>query len=106
MGDWCTTDLQVKIRTHSDTALIGQIATIKTVNNMICSVYLPAEDRTVAVKSDHLEPIPPGLGDSFKVIMGDDRESVGVVHQIDGHKAIVQINDETTYKSLAELCMI
>lgn len=106
MGDWCTTDLQVKIRTHSDTALIGQAATIKTVNNMICSVYLPAEDRTVAVKSDHLEPIPPGPGDSFKVIMGDDRESIGIVHRIEGHKAIVQINDETTYKSLSELCLI
>lgn len=106
MGDWCTTDLRVKIRTNKDAALIGQEATIKTVNNMVCSVYLPAEDRTVAVNSDHLEPIPPGPGETFKVIMGDDRESIGVVHQIDGQKAIVQINDETTYKSLAELCLI
>lgn len=106
MGDWCTTDLQVKIRSHSDPALIGQTATIKTVNNMICSVYLPAEERTVAVESDQLEPIAPQAGDHFKVITGEDRESIGVVHSVDNNKAICTINDETTYKSLSELCLI
>lgn len=96
----------MKIRTSSDTALIGQTATIKTVTNVTCSVYLLAEERMVAVESDQLEPIPPGPGDQFKVIMGEDRESVGVVHSIDGNKAICTINNETTYKSLSELCLI
>lgn len=104
MGDWCTTDLQVKIRSHADSALIGQQAIIKTVNNMSISVYLPAEERTVAVDSDGLEPVLPGPGDSFKVITGEDRESFGVVHSIDGNKAICTVNGETTYKPLSELC--
>lgn len=73
---------------------------------MICSVYLPAEERTVAVESDQLEPIPPGVNDHFKVIMGEDRESIGVVLTIDNNRAICNINDETTYKSLSELCLI
>lgn len=106
LGDWCTTDIQVKIRNHMDSALVNQNGIIRTISNMLCSVYLPAEDRSVSVDSDQLEPIQPGPGDKFKVIMGEDRESTGVVHSIDGNKAICVIGNETTYKSLNELCKI
>lgn len=104
LGDWCTTEIHVKIRTHSDLALVNQIGVIHTVSNVLCSVYLPAEERRVSVESDQLEPIPPDVGDNFKVIMGEDRESVGVVHAIEGSKAICLINGVTTYKSMKELC--
>lgn len=106
LGDWCTTDIHVKIRSHSDPALVGQNGIIRTVSNMMCSVYLPVEDRRVSVESEQLEPVQPNVGEDFKVIMGEDRESVGMVHSIEGNRAICIINNETTYKSLKELCKI
>lgn len=106
LGDWVTTDIHVKIRTHSDSAMVGQTAIIRTVTNMVCTVYLLAEDRTFSVESHQLEPIPPGVNESFKVILGEDRESTGVVFQIEGSRAICTINDKTTFKPLKELCRI
>lgn len=106
LGDWCTTDIHVKIRTHMDSALVGQVGIIRTVNNLMCSVYLPVEDRSVSVESDQLEPIQPNVNEEFKVIMGDDRESSGVIHSIDENKAICIINGHTSYKLLKELCKI
>lgn len=104
LGDWVTTEILVKIRSHMDAALVGQDGIIRTVNNLMCSVYLPVEDRSVSVESDQLEPIQPNVGDDFKVIMGDDREATGVVHTIDDGKAICSLNGLTVYKSLKELC--
>lgn len=104
LGDWCTTDIIVKIRTHSDIALANQNATIRTVTGNVCSVFLPAEDRTVHIESENLQPIPPAAGEYFKVIMGEDRESIGMVHAIEGNKAFCTINDKNTYKLLKELC--
>lgn len=104
MGDWCTTDIYVKIRTHSDSAMVGQTAIIRTVTNMMCTVFLLAEDRTFSVESHQLEPIPPNVGETFKVILGEDRESTGVVHSVDGTIAVCTINDKTTFKPLKDLC--
>ena len=36
----------------------------------MCSVFLPAEDRTVSIAADHLQPVQPSRGDRVKVIMG------------------------------------
>lgn len=105
-GDWCTTDISVRIRHHDDRALIGQNAIIRTVTGPVCSVFLPAEDRTVHIESDGLQPIPPGVNDHFKVIMGEDRESTGVVHNVDGSKAYCTINDKNAYRLLKELCLL
>lgn len=105
LGDWCTIDILVRVRSSTDSALDGQTAIIRTVSGHICSVFLIAEDRTVHFESDALQPIPPGVGDYFKVIMGEDRESVGVVHEIDGNKAFCTINDKSTVKLLKELCL-
>lgn len=97
MGDWCTllgTDIEVKIRIHDDTGLQGQSGIVRTVNNGVCSVFLPEEDRSVSVVSQHLEPVIPIKDDQFKVISGENRESTGKVLEIgseylvllDGHK--------------------
>lgn len=106
LGDWCTTDISVKIRSHTDLALVNQCAIIRTVTNMVCSVFLPEEDRTVAVESDQLEPIPPNVGDHFKVILGDDRESTGIVTAIEGNRAVCIINEGSALKALKELCLM
>ena len=37
----------------------------------MCSVFLPAEDRTVSIAADHLQPVQPSRGDRVKVIMGE-----------------------------------
>lgn len=104
LGDWCTTDIEVKIRSNLDTGLVGQIGVVRTVNNGICSVFLPQEDRSVSVESQRLEPVQPGPGDEFKVIMGDDRESTGKLQACEGSQAICQINGLTTYKDVRQLC--
>lgn len=104
LGDWCTTDIEVKIRTHDDAGLSGQIGIIRTVNNGICSVFLPQEDRSVSVESDQLEPVQPNPLDDFKVIMGDDRESTGKLISVSGARAICTIAGANTYKELRHLC--
>ena len=78
-GEWCSTDLEVKIRTPYDRALNGQIGYIKTVNNGACSVFLPDEDRVISLTSQYLEPVMPQPQDHFKFIFGEDRETTGIL---------------------------
>lgn len=94
-GDWCTTDIEVKIHTHDDSDLVGQTGIIRTVSNGVCSVFLRQEDRSVSIVSEHLIPVPPEVGDEFKVIYGDHRECVGkVISQSEKETSICQINDD------------
>uniref|UniRef100_A0A1B0GFA1 Spt5 C-terminal domain-containing protein n=1 Tax=Glossina morsitans morsitans TaxID=37546 RepID=A0A1B0GFA1_GLOMM len=79
ISDWHTTDIEVKIHTHDDTDLVGQTCIVRTVSNGVCSVFLRQEDRIVSLVSEHLAPVHPDIGDEFKVIHGDDGESVGKV---------------------------
>uniref|UniRef100_A0A1A9UYD5 Transcription elongation factor SPT5 n=1 Tax=Glossina austeni TaxID=7395 RepID=A0A1A9UYD5_GLOAU len=105
ISDWCTTDIEVKIHTHDDTDLVGQTCIIRTVSNGVCSVFLRQEDRIVSVVSEHLAPVHPGIGDEFKVIHGDDRESVGkVVSQADKVTSICKLNDEIKMLPTLYLC--
>lgn len=89
-----------------DQALIGQTGIIRTVSNQMCSVYLPVEDRSVSVDSEHLEPVYPAMGEEFKAISGEHREAVGRVHTIDDGKAICSLNNGAVYISLKELCKL
>lgn len=105
IGDWCTTDIEVKIHTHDDADLVGQTGIIRTVSNGVCSVFLRQEDRSVSIVSEHLAPVPPEVGDEFKVIYGDERESVGKVRSIsDKDTSLCQINDEIKLLPTAYLC--
>uniref|UniRef100_A0A0A1WN47 Transcription elongation factor SPT5 n=1 Tax=Zeugodacus cucurbitae TaxID=28588 RepID=A0A0A1WN47_ZEUCU len=105
IGDWCTTDIEVKIHTHDDADLVGQTGIIRTVSNGVCSVFLRQEDRSVSIVSEHLAPVPPEVGDEFKVIYGDERESVGKVRSIsDKDTSLCQINDEMKLLPTAYLC--
>lgn len=106
-GEWCTTDIEVKIRNHDDSDLEGQNGFIRTVNSGACSVFLPAEDRVVTVLSNNLEPAVPGPGDRFKVIFGEERESVGEFVSMSGSKeALVSINGSKKMMPINYLCKV
>lgn len=105
MGDWCTTDIEVKIHSHGDADLVGQTGVIRTVSNSVCSVFLRQEDRSVSILSEHLMPVLPDVGDEFKVIFGEERESVGkVVSHSDRDTSICQINDDIKMLPTSYLC--
>lgn len=104
LGDWCTPDLEVRIRDNEDSDLVGQTGIIVTVNNGICSVFLPQEDRRVSVESVLLEPVPPKIHDYFKVISGEDREATGKLISFTDQIALVDINDTMVYKQFRHLC--
>lgn len=104
LGDWCTTDIEVKIRSNNDAGLVGQIGVVRTVNNGVCSVFLPQEDRSVSVECVRLEPVPPMPGDEFKVIVGEDRELTGRLESCEKFRAVCTINGTTQYKDLQYLC--
>jgi len=104
MGDWCTTDIEVRIHTHDDTDLVGQTGIIRTVSNGVCSVFLRQEDRSVSIVSEHLAPVLPCNGDEFKIIYGDDRESVGRVLSKDGDVFVCRINEEIKLLPINFLC--
>lgn len=107
MGDWCTSDIEVKIHSHDDADLVGQTGIIRTVSNGVCSVFLRQEDRSVSVVSEHLVPVPPEVGDEFKVIYGDERECVGkVVSQSDKDTAVCQINGDIKLIPNMYLCKV
>lgn len=107
LGDWCTTDIEVKIHSHDDADLVGQTGIIRTVSNGVCSVFLRQEDRSVSIVSEHLAPVPPDVDDEFKVIFGDERESVGkVVSQSDKETSICKLHDDVIMLPTAYLCKI
>jgi transcription elongation factor SPT5 len=105
MGDWCTTDIEVRIRSHEDADLAGQTGVIRTVNNRICSVFLPQEDRSVSIECDQLEPVSPTPGDDFKVIFGDSRDTTGKIIDIEQNNCVCKLSSGVTvYLPLRNLC--
>jgi transcription elongation factor SPT5 len=103
-GEWCSTDLEVRIRSADDSNLRGQTGFIRTVNNGACSVFLPDEDRVITVPSNQLEPVQPQVQDHFKLIAGEDREATGLLLSIRGNECTILINDEKKFMPLSYLC--
>lgn len=103
-GEWCSTDLEVRIRSTVDSDFKGQIGIIRTINNGACSVFLPAEDRVVSVIIDNLEPVLPSVKDHFKMIIGEDREITGTVVSREGKDALVNINGTKKLIPIQHLC--
>lgn len=94
MSDWHTTEIEVRIKeTHDDTNLIFQKGQIRSVSGGMCSVYVPEQDKTINIASEHLEPVPPEKGDKAKVIMGDERELVGQLLSIDSGEGVLKTDD-------------
>lgn len=104
-GEWCSSELEVKIRSSADSNLRGQTGFITTVNNGACSVFLPVEDRVITLPSHALEPVAPQVQDQFKLIYGEDRETTGILLAI-GKDATVLINNEKRLIPLNFLCKI
>lgn len=106
MTDWHTVDIEVRIRdSHDDPGLVGQNGIIRSVSGAMCSVFLPEEDRTVNIMSDHLDPVRPERGDAFKVIIGEERELTGELLSIDSIEGVVKIqDDDITLLPLKYLC--
>lgn len=75
---------------------------------LICTVFLPEEDRTVSISCEHLEPVVPMHGDAVKVIMGEDREAIGQLISIDTTEGVVRLgsgsNEEVKLLALKLLC--
>lgn len=103
-GEWCTLDLEVKIRSSADSNLRGQIGYINTVNNGSCSVFLPQEDRVMSLPFSQLEPVMPNIQDQFKLIYGDDREATGILLTLNGKDATVMINGEKRFVPANYIC--
>jgi transcription elongation factor SPT5 len=103
-GEWCTSDLEVKIRSSVDSNLRGQTGFITTVNNGACSVFLPDEDRVITLPSVDLEPVMPQIQDQFKLIYGEDREATGILLSISGKDATALLNGKKRLVPLNYLC--
>lgn len=72
-----------------------------------CAVFLPDEDRTVNILQEHLEPVVPQQGDQVKVILGEDRESMGQLLSIDNQEGVVELNaGEVKMLQLRYLCRL
>lgn len=103
-GEWCSSDLIVKIRSSADSKLRGQIGEIRTVTNHTCSIFLPEEDRVMTVPSSQLEAVIPQVQDPFKLIYGDDREATGILLALNGKDATVLINSEKRFIPVSHIC--
>ncbi|KAF5280109.1 hypothetical protein FQA39_LY18143 [Lamprigera yunnana] len=105
MTDWHTIDIEVRIRdSHDDPGLVGQIGVIRSISGLMCSVFLPEEDRVVTIMCNHLDPVQPQCDDMFKVIIGEERESVGELLSFDSKEAIVKIKGKVSLLPLSHLC--
>lgn len=60
----------------------------------MCAVFLPAEDRVVNLLCEQLEPVVPSPGDQVKVVVGEEREAVGVLLSIDNQEGVVKLNTD------------
>jgi len=108
-ADWYSPDLEVIIRdTHEDTGLSGQVGVIRGVTPGMCSVFLPDEDRTVSIAAEHLQPVQPTRGTKVKVILGEDRDSTGLLLSIDSQEGVVKLdqNGDVKMLQLKYLCKI
>ncbi|KAK3597633.1 hypothetical protein CHS0354_030186 [Potamilus streckersoni] len=91
LSDWHTMDIEIKIKeTHDDHNLIFQTGIIRSVNGGMCSVYIPNEDKVVNIACEHLEPVQPEKGDRAKVILGEERESTGILLSIDAGEGVIK----------------
>ncbi|KAJ8683478.1 hypothetical protein QAD02_019270 [Eretmocerus hayati] len=92
-SEWHTTDLEVRVRDSvQDADLAGQQGYITTISGGMCTVFLPREDRSVNILCDQLEPVVPSQNDRVKVIMGEERESVGTLLSIDNQEGVFKSN--------------
>ncbi|KAK0085563.1 hypothetical protein PV325_004872 [Microctonus aethiopoides] len=92
-SEWHTIDIEVRIRdSHQDPALAGQQGVIRGISGGMCAVFLPAEDRVVNLICEQLEPVIPTQGDRVKVVIGEDREAVGILLSIDNQEGVVKLN--------------
>lgn len=58
----------------------------------MCTVVLiDDDDQEVVVHCEHLEPVIPSLNDRVKAILGDRRDIVGTLINIDGQEGIVNL---------------
>lgn len=103
-GDWCTTDIEIKIHRHDDTALVGQTGIIRTFTGGVCSVFLRQEERVVSIVCEDLQPVQPDDGDEFKVIYGDDKEATGVVISKANSEIIGDINGDKKMLPISYVC--
>lgn len=70
-------------------------------------MFLPDEDRTVNILQEHLEPVVPQQGDQVKVILGEDRESMGQLLSIDTQEGVVALHTgEVKMLQLRYLCRL
>ncbi|XP_072045475.1 transcription elongation factor SPT5-like [Amphiura filiformis] len=91
--EWQTPDIMVTIKdTHDDPQLIFKNGVIRSVQTGTCSVYIPEDERVITIPNNHLEPVMPAKSDRVKVILGDDRESTGVLINIDRDDGIVKMD--------------
>ncbi|PVD33727.1 hypothetical protein C0Q70_04987 [Pomacea canaliculata] len=95
LSDWHTTDILVKVKeTHDDPDLIYQTGVIRSISGGMCSVYIMENDKVVNIACEHLEPVAPTKHEKAKVILGDERETVGTVLSIDGCDAVFKIDEK------------
>ena len=59
-----------------------------------CSVFLPAEERTVTILSEDLEPVVPEEGDRVMILTGDHIGSAGRLHTLFHYakEALIQLD--------------
>ena len=52
------------LESYDDESFIHQIGVIKNTSDSMCTLYIPEEDRTISIASEHLQPIRPAAGDN------------------------------------------
>ncbi len=59
-----------------------------------CSVFLPAEERTVTILSEDLEPVVPEEGDQVMILSGDEIGFTGRLHTLFHYvgEALIQLD--------------
>ena len=63
-------------------------------------MFLPDEDRTVSIAAEHLQPVQPTRGTKVKVILGEDRDSTGLLLSIDSQEGVVKLDQNGDVKML------
>ncbi|XP_015766127.1 PREDICTED: transcription elongation factor SPT5-like [Acropora digitifera] len=100
-ADWVTTDIEVRINeNHEDPQLMDKRGVVRTVSGNTCTVYLYDEKRDVSVSINNVDPGEPVKLDKVKVIMGDDRERVGTLINIDDPDGIIKMDQNDQLKIL------
>ncbi|PAV82930.1 hypothetical protein WR25_00956 isoform B [Diploscapter pachys] len=98
-GEWIVEDMIVLIRANDDRSLNGREAVVQNIlDENKCDLYVPDLRKNVEIPFEQVVPIKPEIGDTARVIFGDEMGAVGELISSEGTEGVIKVLDSNDMK--------